>query len=342
MPVTIGLMGFGRIGRNLFRILSRSDEIRFGAISDIADHDALTYLLRYDTILGRFPDEISYRDGNLYTWGREIPLLSGKNPGDVRWSDYGVDYVIEATGRTRNRAECEAHLEQGARRVLLCVPPAEKPDISVVYGVNDHDLAPAHKIISNASCTAHCAAPIVKILHDAFGLESVHMTSTHAYGSANRLADVPGGDLRNSRAAAENIVPSETNAGHVLQEVLHELEGRIHTSSLRVPVPNGSIIDMTFWTERPVTKGSINEVVRTAASGPFAGILEYMEDPIVSSDVENSPYSSIFDSLATMVLDENLAKVIAWFDNSWGYTQRLTDLIRKLAQMDGKLQGGAA
>ncbi len=342
MPVTIGLMGFGRIGRNLFRLLSRSDDIRIAAISDIADHEALTYLLRYDTILGRFPDEVTYRDGNLYTWGREIPLLSGRNPGDINWADYGVDYVIEATGRPRDRAACEAHLAAGAHRVLLCVPPAEEPDISVVYGVNSHEIKPSHRIISNASCTAHCAAPILKVLDDAVGIERVHLTTTHAYTSTQRLADVPGGNLRNSRAAAENIVPSETNAGHVLEEVLPHLAGKIHASALRVPVSNGSIVDMTFWASRPITDGGINEMMRTAASGPFHGILEYMDDPIVSSDVENSPFSSIFDSLATMVLEQDLAKVIAWFDSSWGYTNRLVDLVRLLGSKDGLGEGGEA
>jgi len=342
MPFSIGLMGFGRIGRNVFRILSRSKEIRIGAVSDVADHEALTYLLKYDTILGRFPDELSYKDGNLYTWGKEIPLISGRNPGDVDWTEYGVDYVVEAVGRPRSRVECEKHLDKGARRVFLCVPPVEHPDVSIVYGVNDHVLAPAHKIISNASCTAHCAAPVLKVLHDAFGVERVHMTSTHAYTSIQRLADVPGQDLRSSRAAAENIVPSETNAAAVLDEVLPELAGRIHSSSLRVPVPNGSIVDITFWAGRSLTRGSINEVMRTAAAGPYQGIIEYMDDPIVSSDVENSPYSSIFDSLATITQDGNLAKVITWFDSSWGYTSRLIDLMRKAAIMDGKLDGGEA
>ncbi|MDQ7005635.1 MAG: glyceraldehyde 3-phosphate dehydrogenase NAD-binding domain-containing protein [Acidobacteriota bacterium] len=343
MPVSIGLMGFGRIGRNIFRILSRSDEFRIGAICDIADHEALTYLLKYDTILGRFPDELTYRDGHLYTWGKEIPLLSARDPGDVDWSEYGVDYVVEAVGRPRSRSECERHLEKGARRVFLCVPPIEKPDVSIVYGVNNHMLGPSHKIISNASCTAHCAAPILKVLDGAFGLERVHMTTTHAYTSAQRLADVPGFDLRSSRAAAENIVPSETNAAAVLDEVLPDLAGRFHSSSLRVPVPNGSIVDMTFWAGQRLTRGGINEVMRTAASGPFEGIIEFMEDPIVSSDVENSPYSSVFDSLATMVQEgSNLGKVIAWFDNSWGYTLRLIELVELAAEMDGKLSGGVA
>ncbi len=335
MPITIGLMGFGRIGRNIFRILHRSDEIRIGAISDIADHEALVYLLRYDTILGRFPDQVTYRDGHLYTWGREIPVLSGRDPGDVRWSDYGVDYVIEATGRSRSRAEAERHLEAGAKRVLLCVPPREAPDLTVIYGVNDEQLAPEHRVVSNGSCTAHCAAPILSVLDEAFGIERVHLTSVHAYTSTQRLADVPAEDLRLSRAAAENIVPSDTNAGAVLEGILPNLRGKLRASALRVPVPNGSIVDISFWSAKPITRDGINEVVRTAASGPYRGIIEFMEDPIVSSDVACSPYSSVFDSLATMVLDGGIGKVIAWFDNSWGYSHRAVDVLRRFAELDG-------
>jgi glyceraldehyde 3-phosphate dehydrogenase len=337
MAVTIGLMGFGRIGRNVFRLLSRSESIRIGAISDIADHDALTYLLRYDSILGRFPDKVTCKNGRLYTWGREIPFLSGRDPGDIEWGDYGVDYVIEASGRDRTRAELQRHLDKGAKRVVLCAPPREDPDISLVYGVNDDALRPEHKIISNASCTAHAAAPVLKTLHGAFGVERAHITSVHAYTNVQRLADVPGDDMRLSRAAAENIVPSETNVGDVLTEVLPELRGRVRASALRVPVPNGSIVDFTVWLGRSVTEDGINEVMRTAAAGPYQRILEYMEDPIVSTDVANSPYSSIFDSLATMSLDGNPVKVIAWFDNSWGYSNRVVDLVRCLGRMDGVL-----
>ncbi len=335
MPVSIGLMGFGRIGRNLFRLLYRSDDIRIAAISDIADPEALAYLLRYDTILGRFPDLVTYKNGHLYTWGREIPLLSGKDPGDVRWSDFGVDYVVEATGRDRSREEIEGHLKAGARRVILCVPPRQRPDISVVYGVNHDRLRPEHRIVSNASCTAHCAAPLLATLHDAFGIDRAHLTSVHAYTSTQRLADVPAEDLRLSRAAAENIVPSETGAAAVLDEVLPQLAGRIYASALRVPLPNGSIVDMTLWMKRPVTREGLNEVVRTAAAGPYRQILEYMEDPIVSSDVEASAHSSVFDSLATMVLGGGLVKVIAWFNNGWGYSHRVVDLLRRFREMDG-------
>ncbi|MBP7148332.1 MAG: aldehyde dehydrogenase [Acidobacteria bacterium] len=338
MAITVGLMGFGRIGRNLFRLLYRSQDIRIGAISDIADHEALTYLVRYDTTFGRFPDQVTYKDGQLYTWGRQVPLLSGKDPGDVRWSDYGVDYVVEATGRARSMAESRKHLDAGAQRVLLCTPPSEHPDAIVLYGINHEQLKLEQRIISNGSCTAHCAAPVLKILDQAFGIERAHLTAVHAYTSVNRLADVPADEFRNSRAAAENIVPSETNAGTVLEEVIPEIKGKIRASSLRVPVQNGSIVDFTVWFENRVSKDGINEVMRTAASGPYRGILEYQEDPIVSSDVIKNPYSSTFDSLATMVMDPLLGKVIAWFDNSWGYSHRVVDLLRYLAVRDGKLE----
>ncbi|GAB4222272.1 MAG: type I glyceraldehyde-3-phosphate dehydrogenase [Acidobacteriota bacterium] len=335
MPVTIGLMGFGRIGRNVFRILHRSDEVRIGAISDIADHEALTYLLRYDSILGRFPSEVTFRDGRLYTWGREIPFLSGRDPADVPWRDFGVDYVIEASGRNRDRADLQGHLDNGARRVILCAPPREKPDISVIWGINHDRLTPEHRLISNASCTAHCAAPVLATLDRAFGIERAHLTAVHAYTNVQRLADVPGTDMRLSRAAAENIVPSDTNCAAVLEEVIPALEGRVRASSLRVPVPNGSIVDFTLWMKRSVTVDGVNEVMRTAASGPYRRILEYQQDPIVSSDVVNTSFSSVFDSLATMVLEGSLVKAIAWFDNSWGYSMRVVDLIHELARMDG-------
>ncbi len=336
MPVNIGLMGFGRIGRNFFRILYRSEEFRIAAISDIAEPEALIYLMRYDTILGRFPDIVTYKNGHLYVYGREIPMLSGKDPGDVKWSDLKVDYVIEATGRDRSRDELQRHLDAGARRVILCIPPRQHPDISVVYGVNHDRLRPEHRIVSNASCTAHCAAPILGALHSAFGIERAHLTSVHAFTSTQRLADVPAEDLRLSRAAAENIVPSETNAASVLEEILPALKGRIHASALRVPIPNGSVVDMTLWTGRPATRDGVNEVMRTAAAGPYRGALEFSEDPIVSSDVEQSPYSSVFDSLATMVLGQNLVKIIAWFNNGWGYTHRAVEVLRRFAEMDGK------
>jgi glyceraldehyde 3-phosphate dehydrogenase len=264
-------------------------------------------------------------------------MLSGKDPGDVRWSDLGVEYVVEATGRNRTRAEMQRHLEAGARRVVLCTPPREKPDISVVFGVNDHRLRPDHRIVSNASNTAHCSAPVLAALHSAFGVERAHLTSIHAITSVQRLADVPADDPRLSRAAGQNIVPSETNAAAILEEVLPELKGRLKASALRVPVVNGSIVDMTMWLGKAATRDGINEVIRTAAAGPYRRILEYNEDPIVSSDVVASSYSSVFDSQATMMMEGGLAKTIAWFDNGWGYAQRVVDLVRRFGEMDAKL-----
>jgi glyceraldehyde 3-phosphate dehydrogenase len=335
MPTRIGLMGFGRIGRNIFRILYKRDDLRVEAISDIADHKALEYLLRFDTVLGRFPDEVSIKDGHLYCRGRRTAMLSGREPGDVPWRDLGVDVVVEATAHYRSREEVARHLEAGAKRVILCVPPRDEPDISVVMGVNDHLLGPQHRIVSNSSCTAHCAAPILKILHEAFGLRRALFTTVHAYTNQDRLADVPHGDLRRGRAAAENIIPTPTNAAHLVAQLIPDLKGRIAGLAVNVPVPDGSLVDLVAWTEKKVDTVSINEVVRTAAAGPLHGIVEYEEDPIVSSDVIGNPHSSIFDALSTMTLGDNLMKAVAWYDNGWGYANRVVDLIERLAAMEG-------
>jgi len=335
MAITIGLMGFGRIGRNLFRILYQSEDIKLAAISDIADHKALEYLLRFDTILGPFPDEVSIQENNLYVVGRQIPMLSEKEPGDVPWGDLGVDIVVEATAQNRSREEFEKHLKRGAKRVILCVPQKTPPDITVVMGVNDGQLKPEHRIVSNASCTAHCAAPVVKILHEAFGIRRAFLSTVHAYTNQQRLADVPSEDKRRGRAAAENIIPQETNAAQVVTELIPELAGRLTGASMNVPVPNGSVVDLVCWHEKPVTKVAINEVIRTAAATEkWRGILQYEDDPIVSSDIIRSSYSSTFDSQATMVQKENVSKTLAWYDNGWGYTHRVVDLIRKFVEID--------
>jgi glyceraldehyde 3-phosphate dehydrogenase len=335
MATTIGLMGFGRIGRNLFRILYRSEDIKLAAISDIADHKALEYLLRFDTILGPFPDEVSIREGNLYVAGRQIPMLSEKEPGDVPWGDLGVDIVIEATAQNRTQEDFEKHLAQGAKRVILCVPQKTPPDITIVMGVNDDQLKPEHRIVSNGSCTAHCAAPVVKILHEAFGTQRAFLSTVHAYTNQQRLADVPSEDKRRGRAAAENIIPQETKATQVVTELIPDLAGRLSGASMNVPVPNGSVVDLVCWHEKPVTELAINEVIRTAAaSDQWRGILSYEDDPIVSSDIIRSTYSSTFDSLATMVQKENVSKTLSWYDNGWGYAHRVVDLIRKFMEID--------
>jgi glyceraldehyde 3-phosphate dehydrogenase len=328
-------MGFGRIGRNLFRILYRSEDIKLAAISDTADHKALEYLLRFDTILGPFPDEVSVAEGNLYVAGRQIPMLSEKEPGDVPWGDLGVDTVIEATARHRTREDFEKHLARGAKRVILCVPQKTPPDITVVMGVNDDQLKAEHRIVSNGSCTAHCAAPLVKILHKAFGIRRAFLSTVHAYTNEQRLADVPSEDKRRGRAAAENIIPQETNAAQVVTELIPEMAGRLSAGSMNVPVPNGSVVDLVCWHEKPVTTLAINEVIRTAAATDhWRGILNYEDDPIVSSDIIRSTYSSTFDSLATMVQKENVSKTLAWYDNGYGYAHRVVDLINKFIEID--------
>jgi glyceraldehyde 3-phosphate dehydrogenase len=335
MATTIGLMGFGRIGRNLFRILYQSEDIKLAAISDIADHKALEYLLRFDTILGPFPDEVSIQEGNLYVVGRQIPMLSEKEPGDVPWGDLGVDTVIEATAQNRTREDFEKHLARGAKRVILCVPQKTPPDITIVMGVNDDQLKPEHRIVSNGSCTAHCAAPVIKILHEAFGIQRAFLSTVHAYTNQQRLADVPSEDKRRGRAAAENIIPQETNATQVVTELIPDLAGRLSGASMNVPVPNGSVVDLVCWHEKPVTELAINEVIRTAAaSDHWRGILNFEDDPIVSSDIIHSTYSSTFDSLATMVQKENVSKTLSWYDNGWGYAHRVVDLIRKFMEID--------
>lgn len=332
--IRVGLVGMGRIGRDLLRILYDSEEIQIAAIDETADPAGVEYLIRFDTILGPFPEELSIRDGHLYVVGRQIPMLSSPLPSDTPWDDLGVDIVVEASGRPRSRDELERHLEQGAKRVILCAPPLDPPDITVVAGINDDQLAPQHKIVSNASCTAHCAAPILRILNEAFGIERAFVTSVHAYSNQQRLADVPTQDPRRGRAAAENIIPQGTNAAQVITDLLPELRGRVAGSSISVPVPNGSVVDLVCWHERPVTPTAINEVVRTAAAAYWQGLVHYEDDPIVSSDVVGSAYSSTFDSEATMVMGERVSKTLSWFDNSWGYAHRAVDLIRGLSELD--------
>ena len=333
--VGVGLMGFGRIGRNLFRILYQSKAIRLAAISDIADHKALEYLLRFDTILGQFPDEVCIKEDHLYVAGRQIPMLSEREPGDVPWGDLGVDVVIEATARKWPRMKLEQHLACGAKRVILCAPPQEPPDITVVMGVNDEQLTAQHRIVSNGSCTAHCAAPIIKVLHEAFGIRRAFLSTVHAYTNQQRLADVPSEDKRRGRAAAENIIPQETDAALMVSKLIPEMEGRISGGSMNVPVPNGSVVDLVCWHEKPVTKVAINEVVRTAAStDKWREIIEYEDEPIVSSDIIRSPYSTTFDSLASMVMGDHVSKTLAWYDNGWGYAHRVVDLINRFTEID--------
>ena len=333
-PVSIGLAGFGRIGRSLFRLLYDRIDLCLAAVSDATDPETLSYLLRFDTLAGRFPHPLTIRDGKLEVRGRTIRHFVASVPGEVPWGDLGVEVVIETSTKARSRAEFERHLAQGAKRVILCVPPADPPDLTVVNGINDHLLTPEHRIISSASTTAHCAAPLVKILGDAFGIERLYLSTVHAYTDQQRLADVPEKDLRRGRAAAENIIPQESNAGHLLEELFPNLAGRVVASSMNVPIANGSLIDLVCWHRCEVSRDAVNEAVRAAAGTPaLATILAYETEPIVSSDVINSPYSAVFDSDATMVLGRHMSKTLAWFDNSWGHAHRVIELITRSREL---------
>ncbi len=344
MPTGIGLMGLGRIGRNIFRILYKSDDLRIEAVSDVADPAALAYLLRFDTILGRFPDELSVKDGHLYVAGRQVRMLTEEKGTQTTppWGELGVDVVIEATSKYRTRAEVERHFAAGAKRVILCSPPAEPPDFTIVFGVNEDQLRPEHRIVSAASVTAIAAGPVLKVLDGAFGIERAFLTTVHAFTNQQRLADVPDDDPRRGRAAGENIIPQETHAAELLAELLPGLKGKITGYSLNVPVANGSVVDLVCWHQRPVSVAAVNEVVRTAAAGDgLREVLGYETEPIVSSDILLSEHSGTFDSLGTMVLGNDVSKTLTWFDNGWGYAHRVVDLLRRFEQFDRQKEAAA-
>ena len=327
----IGVVGLGRIGRNLFRILHGREDIDLAVVADPTPADQLEYLLRFDTLLGRFSDALSVKDGWIYAGGRRTRLIDAPNTADVKWGEHGVEVVIEASNVPRGRAELEAYLAAGAKRVVLCTPPREAPDLTVVMGVNDRALEPRHRIVSNASCTAHAAALVLQLLDREFGVERALLTTVHAYTDEQRLADVPAEDLRRGREAAENIIPQETRTAEVLGQLLPEIAGKVTAMSLNVPVANGSVVDLVSWHRRDVTVEAINEVVRTAALGPLRPYLAFEDQPIVSSDVLRSPFSGTFDAQATMVVGKRVAKTLTWFDNGWAYALRAVELCERLA-----------
>ena len=330
----IAINGFGRIGRAVFRMVSMRDDIEVVAINDITPNETLAYLTRFDTVYGRYPGVVTLKGDTMTAGTQTVQMLEQKDPAKLPWGKLGVDVVIEATGRFRKREECAWHLEAGAKRVILTVPAKDDVDAMVVVGVNDHLLRPEHRIVSNASCTTNCLAPVAKVLNDSFGIVKGVITTVHAYTNDQRLADVAHKDLRRSRAANENIIPTTTGAARAVGKVLPELKGRLDGVAMRVPVPDGSIVDLVAELAKPVTVASINAAMKEAASkAPLAGILEYCEDPIVSSDVIQESHSAIFDSLCTRVLRERLVKVIAWYDNEWGYSSRVVDLVGKLAAL---------
>jgi glyceraldehyde 3-phosphate dehydrogenase len=326
-------MGFGRIGRNIFRIVHKREDIEIAAIADIADPQALAYLLRFDTVHGRFPEPISVKGDSMYVRGRQIKMLTRREPGEVPWGELGVAIAIEATGQYRFRAQLARHLEAGAKKVILTVPPRDAIDATIVMGVNDHTLTRDHRIVSNASCTANAVAPIVKILNDAFGIDKGMLTTVHAYTNDQRLADVPHTELRRSRAAAENIIPTTTHSPRVIMTMLPELAGKLDGMAMNVPVRDGSIADLVTLMSRPLVVEEINEVVKSAAASRFRSIIEYTEEPIVSSDVIGNPHSGVFDALSTQVVGGNLVKTLTWYDNGWGYANRVVELIGRLTEL---------
>ena len=332
----VGIYGFGRIGRNLFRILHGRNDIAIAAISDLAEPEGLAYLLQFDTLLGRFPEAVSLEGATLRAGSVSIPLFAGKNaPAIPSWGDLGVHTVFEATSRGRTRAEAEAHLEAGARRVILLAPPLEKPDVTVVLGVNDAAIDPAQRIVSNASSTVQCLTPALVLLGTAFGIRRAIFTTIHSYTSAHRLADVPVEDKRRGRAAAENIIPQASRSPAIVFDLLPALRGKLTGYAMNVPVSNGSLVDLVCWHERPVTKASIDDAFRAAAlSDRWRRVLAYESEPIVSSDVARSPYSSTYDAAATMTLGDRLSKTLSWFDSGYGYAQRAVDLVERYAALE--------
>jgi glyceraldehyde 3-phosphate dehydrogenase len=327
-------MGFGRIGRNVFRILYPRDDIQTVAIVDVAEPRALEYLLKFDTVHGRFKEPVWVKGDQLYAGGRRIRMLQQTAPGDVDWAGLGVDIVVEATGKYRTREVLERHLERGARRVILTVPPRDEVDAIVVMGVNDQVLTPDCRIVSNASCTANALAPVCKVLNDAFGIEKGFMTTVHAYTNDQRLADVPHTELRRSRAAAENIIPASTWSPRAVERILPELTGRLDGIALCVPVPDGSSVDLVTLMKQDVNAEDVNQVVRSAAATRFKNIIEYIDEPIVSSDVIGNSHSAVFDALSTQVIGGNLLKTLTWYDNGWGYASRVVELILRMAEWD--------
>ena len=327
----VGINGFGRIGRSVFRVLNNRNDIEIVAINDIFDKEALTYLLKYDTVMGRFPGEISLDSDILHAGNQKVKLIAEREPAELPWGEFGVDVVIESTGIFRMRSQLESHLKAGAKKVILTVPAKDDIDYTIVLGVNHDGLKPEHRIVSNASCTTNCLAPMAKVLNDNFGIELGVINTIHAYTNDQRLADVPHSDWRRSRAAAENVIPTTTGAARAVGVVLPELNGKLDGIAMRVPVPDGSVVDFNVRIKNDATIDQINDAVRSASdSGPLKGILEYSTLPVVSTDIIGNSHSSIFDAPFTRVIGGNYIKTLNWYDNEWGYSNRVVDLVSLL------------
>ena len=341
MRVKVGINGFGRIGRLVFRAMAqRPEEFDVVAINDLSDLAMLRHLLRYDTVHGRFQGTVEMGDGALIVNGKSVKVLSERAPAKLPWGELGVDVALESTGvftsRTGERGGYCDHLTAGAKRVVLSAPSKDDPDLMCVLGVNDDKLLPEHRSISNASCTTNCLAPLVKVLHENFGLVEGLMTTVHAYTNDQCIADLVHSDPRRARAAAQNIIPTTTGAAKAVGKVMPELDGKLNGFALRVPVADGSIVDLVATLSRSVTRAEVNAALKSAAEGKLNGILEYSEDPLVSSDIIGNPASSIIDAQSTMTMPADggkMVKVVSWYDNEWGYSSRTVDLIKRVAAL---------
>ena len=340
MAIKVAINGFGRIGRLTFRnLMARKDEFEVVAVNDLTNNKTLATLLKYDSIHGRFPGTVEFDDENLTVNGKKIRVFEERDPGKLPWGDLGVDVVVESTGVFRGRATdgkagYDSHLAAGARKVVISAPAKDAPDLTCVLGVNDDQITDEMKCISNASCTTNCLAPVAKVLNDSFGITSGLMTTIHGYTNDQNVLDAPHPDLYRSRAAAINIIPTSTGAAEAVALVIPELKGKLTGMAMRVPVPTGSVVDLTVNLGKTASVEEINAAVKAAADGPMKGVLEYTEDPIVSSDIIDNPYSSVFAADMTKVLpgDANMVKVISWYDNEWGYSSRTADLIARIGK----------
>lgn len=336
MATKVAINGFGRIGRAVSRILLQRDNLELVAINDLADAASLAHLFKYDTVMGKWNGSVEVTDGNLVVDGKKIKILAEKNPADLPWKDMGVDIVVESTGIFRVKESPKGgygdHLKAGAKKVVLTVPAKDDIDATVVLGVNCDTITADANCVSNASCTTNCLAPVAKVLNENFGIEKGLMTTIHAYTNDQRVSDMIHSDMRRARAAAQNIIPTTTGAAAAVGKVIPDLKGKLDGMALRVPVPDGSCVDLVAELKKEATAEEINGAMKKAAEGPLKGILEYTEDPIVSSDIIGNPASSIFDAKCTMASGK-MVKIVSWYDNEWGYSQRTVDMMEKLAGM---------
>jgi len=333
MSIKVAINGFGRIGRLVFKVCQNDPDVEFVAINDLTDAKTLAHLLKYDSVHGRYPVPVKAEGDLLVAGNRKVKVYAEKEPGKLPWKELGVDVVIESTGKFTKRAQIEEHLKAGAKKVLLTVPAKDEIDATIVVGVNDSTLKSSDKIVSNASCTTNCLAPVAKVLHENFGIKRGLMTTIHAYTNDQRILDLPHSDLRRARAAAVSMIPTTTGAARAVGKVIPELKGKLDGMAIRVPTSDGSLVDLVAELNKTVTKEEINAAVKKAAETDLKGILEYCEDPIVSVDVIDNNHSSIFDAESTAVMDGNFVKVLSWYDNEWGYSCRTADLMKKMAKL---------